>query len=88
MIRKPKILLLDEATSSLDINSEIEGEVQKIINKYMEGKSMITIAHRLSTVADCDEIIVLERGSIIEKGTHEELLQKKGRYYELYQLSQ
>ena len=86
LIRKPKILLLDEATSSLDINSE--NEVQKIINKYMEGKSMITIAHRLSTVADCDEIIVLERGSIIEKGTHEELLQKKGRYYELYQLSQ
>ena len=86
MIRKPKILLLDEATSSLDINSE--NEVQKIINKYMEGKSMITIAHRLSTVADCDEIIVLERGSIIEKGTHQELLQKKGRYYELYQLSQ
>lgn len=85
LVKKPKILLLDEATSSLDIN--LQNEIQKVINKYMEGKTMITVAHRLSTVIDCDEIIVMEKGKIIEKGKHEALLEKKGRYYELYQLN-
>ena len=85
LIRQPKILLLDEATSSLDINSE--SEVQKILMKHMRNKTMITVAHRLSTVVDCDEIIVMERGCIVEKGRHEELMQKKGKYYELYLLN-
>lgn len=85
LVRKPKILLLDEATSSLDVN--LQNEIQKVINKHMEGKTMITVAHRLSTVIDCDEIIVMEKGKIIEKGKHETLLEKKGRYYELYELN-
>ena len=85
LLRRPKILLLDEATSSLDVNSE--SEVQKIIMKHMRGKTMLTVAHRLSTVVDCDEIIVMERGSIVERGRHEELMQKKGKYYELYLLN-
>ncbi len=53
----------------------------------MRGKTMLTVAHRLSTVVDCDEIIVMERGSIVERGRHEELMQKKGKYYELYLLN-
>ena len=86
IVRKPKILLLDEATSSLDRN--LEQEIQMVLKKYTNNCTAITIAHRLSTVVNCDEIIVMEKGKIIEIGTHEMLINKKGRYYELYQLNQ
>ena len=85
IVRKPKILLLDEATSSLDRN--LEKEIQMVLKKYTNDCTVVTIAHRLSTVVNCDEIIVLEKGNIIEIGTHEMLMEKQGRYYELYQLN-
>ena len=85
IVKKPKILLLDEATSSLDRN--LEKEIQMVLKKYTNDCTVVTIAHRLSTVVNCDEIIVLEKGNIIEIGTHEMLMEKQGRYYELYQLN-
>lgn len=81
-IANPKILLLDEATSDVDTRTEIL--IQKGMDKLMEGRTSFVIAHRLSTVQNADEILVLENGEIIERGTHQELLDKKGRYWELY----
>lgn len=84
-LKNAPILLLDEATSALD--SQSEEIVQKAVERLMENRTSIVIAHRLSTIQDMDRILVLEQGQIAEEGTHEELLQKKGRYYELYQRS-
>ena len=86
-IKNPQILLLDEATSALDKDSE--DEVQKALNQLRVGKSIttITIAHRLSTVENCDVIYVLEGGRIAEKGTHKQLYNMKGRYYTLHKYS-
>ncbi len=81
-IANPAILLLDEATSDVDTRTEIL--IQKGMDKLMEGRTSLVIAHRLSTVQNADEILVIEEGSIIERGTHKELLERKGRYYELY----
>ncbi len=81
-IANPSILLLDEATSDVDTRTEIL--IQKGMDKLMDGRTSFVIAHRLSTVQNADEILVLEHGVIIERGTHECLLKKKGRYYELY----
>lgn len=81
-IANPSILLLDEATSDVDTRTEIL--IQKGMDKLMEGRTSFVIAHRLSTVQNSDEILVLENGEIIERGTHKELLEKKGRYSELY----
>ncbi|MCB9757503.1 MAG: ABC transporter ATP-binding protein [Candidatus Omnitrophica bacterium] len=78
ILRDPQILIFDEATSALDTNSE--RLVQQSLNNIAKGKTVIIIAHRLSTVADCDQIIVLERGKIIEKGLREELLSKDSVY--------
>lgn len=80
----PKILILDEATSSVDTNTEIL--IQNAIQKLIEGRTSIIIAHRLSTIQTCDKIIVLHKGEIKEVGTHQELLEKGGLYYKLYQL--
>jgi len=80
----PKILILDEATSSVDTNTEIL--IQKAIKKLIEGRTSIIIAHRLSTIQTCDKIIVMHKGEIKEIGTHQELLEKNGLYYKLYQL--
>ncbi len=82
VIRNPKILILDEATSSLD--SKTEKLVQKALEKLMKGRTTFIIAHRLSTVRLADKILVVEKGKIIEEGTHEELLKKKGAFYEFY----
>ena len=80
----PKILILDEATSSVDTNTELL--IQNAIKKLIEGRTSIIIAHRLSTIQNCDKIIVMHKGELREMGTHQELLEKNGLYYKLYQL--
>jgi len=81
-LRDPRILILDEATSALD--SESETLIQNALNKLMQGRTTLIIAHRLSTVMHANCIIVLDQGEIVEKGTHAELLKKEGLYYHLY----
>ena len=81
-IANPPVLILDEATSSIDTHTE--AIVQEGMDKLMEGRTVFVIAHRLSTVRNSNAIMVLEKGRIIERGDHEELLRRKGRYYELY----
>lgn len=83
-LRNPKLLILDEATSALD--SESEQAVSEALNQLMEGRTSIVIAHRLSTVVNADNIIVMDEGRIVESGTHSELLKKGGRYAELYKM--
>ena len=82
MVAKPSILILDEATSSIDTRTE--EIIQKGMDQLMQGRTSFVIAHRLSTVRNADEILVLENGEIIERGNHEKLLGIKGRYYQLY----
>ncbi|WP_243111338.1 ABC transporter ATP-binding protein [Acutalibacter sp. 1XD8-33] len=81
-VADPKILILDEATSNVDTRTEkaIQGAMQKI----MEDRTSIVIAHRLSTIRDADIIVVMDRGEIIESGSHDELIKKRGKYYDLY----
>ena len=78
VLADPKILLLDEATSALD--SESERLVQEALDELMKGRTSIIIAHRLATVKGADKILVLKNGAIVESGSHDELLQKKGTY--------
>ena len=75
-------MILDEATSSIDTRTE--ALIQKGMDALMEGRTVFVIAHRLSTVRNSNCIVVIEHGQIEEKGDHEELLEKKGRYYRLY----
>ncbi len=81
-VAKPSILILDEATSSIDTRTE--QIIQAGIDRLMQGRTSFVIAHRLSTVRNADEILVLEDGEIIERGNHVSLIQKKGKYYALY----
>ena len=81
-IADPPVLILDEATSSIDTRTE--KLVQEGMDKLMKGRTTFVIAHRLSTVKNSDCIMVLENGSIVERGTHDELIEQKGRYYQLY----
>jgi ATP-binding cassette subfamily B protein len=83
LLKNPPILLLDEATSALD--TETERDIQESLRQMGQGRSVITIAHRLSTVVDADLIIVLEDGHVTEKGTHDELLAHEGRYATMWQ---
>lgn len=81
---EPKILILDEATANID--SETEETIQCSLEKMRKGRTTIAIAHRLSTIQDANCIYVLDKGEIIESGTHEQLLERKGTYYKMYQL--
>ncbi|TIV21542.1 MAG: ABC transporter ATP-binding protein, partial [Mesorhizobium sp.] len=76
-------LILDEATSALD--SEAEAAIQENLYKLMQGKTVIAIAHRLSTIAAMDRLVVMDKGRIIEEGSHEELVAKGGLYAQLWQ---
>jgi ABC-type transport system involved in Fe-S cluster assembly fused permease/ATPase subunit len=78
MLKSPPILVLDEATSALD--SFTEHEVQEALRSVAKGRTTLVIAHRLSTVVDADEIIFLDHGRIVERGTHQDLLEQKGEY--------
>ena len=82
ILADPRILILDEATSSLD--SESEAMIQGGLNHLMEGRTTFVIAHRLSTIRRADQILVIENGLIVERGTHESLYALSGRYYDLY----
>jgi subfamily B ATP-binding cassette protein MsbA len=82
ILANPRLLILDEATSSLD--SESEAMIQDGLKSLRQGRTTFVIAHRLSTIRSADQILVLEHGEIVERGTHEELLEKGGRYRQLY----
>lgn len=82
LLANPRILILDEATSNIDTNTE--RLVQMGIEKLLHGRTSFVIAHRLSTIRDCDRIIAIDEGKIAESGTHEELMKKRGIYYDLY----
>lgn len=82
ILANPKIIILDEATSSLD--TESEALIQKSLSELIKDRTTIVIAHRLSTIKQADQILVVEAGNIVERGTHDELIAEKGRYYELY----
>lgn len=84
IIRDPKILIFDEATNSLD--AESEAEIQKAIKIISQDRTMIVIAHRLSTIQYMDKILVIEKGRLVESGTHQELLASNGLYYRLNKL--
>ena len=80
----PRILILDEATSSVD--TATEKMIQHAMDTLMQGRTSFVIAHRLSTIVGADQIVVMDKGRIVEQGTHVELLAQRGRYYTLYTL--
>lgn len=82
ILADPRILILDEATSNLD--TESEALIQASLKELMKGRTTFVIAHRLSTIRQADQILVIEQGEIVEQGRHEELIEKQGRYYQLY----
>ena len=82
LLAQPRLVILDEATSNLD--TESERFIQESLEKLMDNRTTLVIAHRLSTIQKADQILVIENGRIAEQGRHQELLDKKGRYYDLY----
>ena len=82
MLTDPSILILDEATSSIDTRTELQ--IQNAFDRMMEGRTSFIVAHRLSTIVGADRILVMDKGRIIEQGTHQELLREKGFYSRLY----
>ena len=85
LLKDAPIVLLDEATSAVD--TVTEGKIKGALEKLRQGRIVIVIAHRLSTIVDADSILVLHEGCVVERGTHEELCRKKGRYWELWEKS-
>jgi len=81
-LANPKVIILDEATSNLD--TESESLIQKSLTELVKDRTTIVIAHRLSTIKKADQILVIEAGEIAERGTHDELIAKEGRYFDLY----
>ena len=86
ILKEPPVVLLDEATASLDPENEVE--VQRAINTLIAGRTVIVIAHRLKTIKNADNIIVLEEGRIAEQGKHQELLNNKGLYAKLWNIQE
>ncbi len=84
ILRDPRILILDEATS--DVDTETEMYIQRALDRVMRGRTVFVIAHRLSTIRNADQILVLDHGRIVERGTHEELLERGGHYRQLYEI--
>ena len=82
MLYNTNMLILDEATSNVDTNTE--RQVQKAIRSLMKGKTSFVIAHRLSTIQNADQILVVNAGDVVEQGTHDELMTRRGFYYKLY----
>ena len=84
IVHRPEIMILDEATANIDTETELL--IQDSLEKMKSIGTMLIVAHRLSTIQHADNIIVLSRGELLEQGTHQELLRRKGRYYQLYTL--
>lgn len=83
-MKPPNILILDEATANIDSGTELA--VQRALRLIRRHTTLVVIAHRLSTLVEADNILVLHHGETVEQGTHEQLLQRRGRYYQMYQL--
>ena len=81
LLNSPKVVVLDEATSALD--AEAEAAVQLGLKQAMKGRTVLVVAHRLATVQEADRIVVLEKGAVVDRGTHDDLMQRGGRYREL-----
>jgi ABC-type multidrug transport system fused ATPase/permease subunit len=84
LLADPRILILDEATSSVD--TQTENQIQRALERLLEGRTAFVIAHRLSTVINADLIVVLEEGRVVEQGSHADLLAKRGAYFRLYSM--
>ena len=82
ILANPGILILDEATSSVDTRTE--ARLQKALMRLMQGRTSFVIAHRLSTIRDANQLLVINHGEIVERGSHQELLERRGFYYQLY----